>query len=157
MEPFSWLLKSGMEPFYWLVILVIFLVIEIITLGLTTIWFAGGALIAFIAAILHFPLIAQIALFLLVSLLMLTFTRPVAERYFNAQREQTNVNSMIGKEAKVTVEIDNFNQTGTVLLNGVEWTARSVEDKVTIPSGSRVEICQIEGVKVFVRSVDRVG
>ncbi|MDE6852698.1 MAG: NfeD family protein, partial [Lachnospiraceae bacterium] len=99
-----------MEPFYWLIALVVFLIIEIITLGLTTIWFAGGALVGFIAAILQFPLFVQIALFLLVSLIMLIFTRPVAERYFNAQREQTNVNSMIGKEAKVTVEIDNFNQ-----------------------------------------------
>lgn len=143
-----------MEPFYWLIALVVFLIIEIITLGLTTIWFAGGALVAFIAAILGAPLLLQIVLFLFVSLILLIFTRPVAERYFNAHREQTNVNSMIGKEAKVTVEIDNFNQTGTVLLNGVEWTARSVEDKVTIPSGSRVEICQVEGVKVFVKNVE---
>lgn len=143
-----------MEPFYWLIALVVFLVIEIITLGLTTIWFAGGALVGFVAALLHAPLLAQIVLFLLVSLILLIFTRPVAERYFNAQREQTNVNSMIGKEAKVTVEIDNFNQTGTVLLNGVEWTARSMEDKVTIPSGTRVEICQVEGVKVFVKNAE---
>lgn len=140
-----------MEPFYWLIALVVFLVIEIITLGLTTIWFAGGALVAFIAAILHLPLLVQIALFLLVSLLMLIFTRPVAERYFNAQREQTNVNGMIGREAKVTVEIDNFNQTGTILISGVEWTARSIEDRDIIPPGSRVEICRVEGVKVFVK------
>ena len=154
MEPFSWLLKSGMEPFYWLILLVVFLIIEIITLGLTTIWFAGGSLVAFVAAILHFPLLAQIVLFLLVSFLLLIFTRPVAARYFNAQREQTNVNGMIGKEAKVTVDIDNFNQTGTVLLNGVEWTARSLEDKDIIPSGSRVEIRRVEGVKVFVKKVE---
>lgn len=140
-----------MEPFYWLIALVVFLVIEIITLGLTTIWFAGGALVAFVAAILHLPLLVQIVLFLLVSLLMLIFTRPVAERYFNAQREQTNVNGMIGREAKVTVEIDNFNQTGTILVSGVEWTARSLEDRDIIPPGSRVEICQVEGVKVFVK------
>ena len=154
MEPFSWLLKSGMEPFYWLILLVVFLIIEIITLGLTTIWFAGGSLVAFVAAILHFPLLAQIAVFLLVSFMLLIFTRPVAARYFNAQREQTNVNGMIGKEAKVTVDIDNFNQTGTVLLNGVEWTARSLEDKNIISSGSRVEICRVEGVKVFVKEVE---
>lgn len=143
-----------MEPFYWLIALVVFLVIEIITLGLTTIWFAGGALVAFVAAILHLPLLVQIVLFLLVSLLTLIFTRPVAERYFNAQREQTNVNGMIGKEAKVTVEIDNFNQTGTILISGVEWTARSLEDRDIIPPGSRVEICRVEGVKVFVKRKD---
>ena len=64
------------------------------------------------------------------------------------------MNGMIGREAKVTVEIDNFNQTGTVLLNGVEWTARSMEDKNIIPSGSRVEICRVEGVKVFVKETE---
>lgn len=140
-----------MEAFYWLIALVILLIIEIITLGLTTIWFAGGALVAFIAAILQAPLLIQIVLFLVVSFVLLIFTRPIAERYFNANRQKTNVNSMIGKEAKVTADIDNFNQTGQVKLGSVEWTARSEEDGVKIAAGSRVEICRVEGVKVFVK------
>lgn len=140
-----------MEAFYWLAALVLLLVIEIITLGLTTIWFAGGALVAFIAAVLHAPLLVQIVLFLVVSFALLIFTRPIAERYFNANRQKTNVNSMIGKEAKVTVDIDNFNQTGQVMVGSVEWTARSEEDGVKIAAGSRVEICRVEGVKVFVK------
>ncbi len=140
-----------MEPFYWLIALVVFLIIEIITLGLTTIWFAGGALVAFIAAILQAPLLVQIVLFLVVSFALLIFTRPVAERYFNADRQKTNVNSLIGKEAKVTADIDNFNQTGKVMIGAVEWTARSEEEEVKIEAGSRVEICRVEGVKVFVK------
>lgn len=140
-----------MEPFYWLIALVVLLIIEIITLGLTTIWFAGGALVAFLAAILHAPLLVQIIVFLVVSLILLIFTRPIAERYFNADRQKTNVNSMIGKEAKVTADIDNFDQTGKILIGAVEWTARSEEDEVKIAAGSRVEICRVEGVKVFVK------
>lgn len=142
-----------MEPFYWLIALVVLLIIEIITLGLTTIWFAGGALVAFIAAMLNAPLLVQIVLFLVVSFALLIFTRPVAERYFNANRQKTNVNSMIGKEAKVTVDIDNFDQTGQVKVGAVEWTARSMEDHVKIAAGSRVEICRVEGVKVFVKEL----
>lgn len=140
-----------MEPFYWLIALVVLLIIEIITLGLTTIWFAGGALVAFIAAMLQAPLPVQIVLFFVVSLALLFFTRPIAERYFNANRQKTNVNSMIGKEAKVTTDIDNFDQTGQVMIGSVEWTARSEEDGVKIAAGSRVEICRVEGVKVFVK------
>lgn len=66
-----------MEPLYWLILLAIFLVIEIITLGLTTIWLAGGALVGFLAAVLHVPLPIQIVLFLVVSIVLIVFTRPV--------------------------------------------------------------------------------
>ncbi len=106
-----------MEPLYWLILLAIFLVIEIITLGLTTIWLAGGALVGFLAAVLHVPLPIQIVLFLVVSIVLIVFTRPVAERYFNNSREQTNVGGIIGREGKVIVTIDNFNQTGAVLID----------------------------------------
>ena len=108
-----------MEPLYWLILLAIFLVIEIITLGLTTIWLAGGALVGFLAAVLHVPLPLQIVLFLVVSIVLIVFTRPVAERYFNNSREQTNVGGIIGREGKVIVTIDNFSQTGAVVSDGI--------------------------------------
>lgn len=142
-----------MEPFYWLIALALFLIIEIITLGLTTIWFAGGALVGFLAAVFHVPVIVQILLFLAVSIILLIFTRPVAERYFNNNREKTNVNGMIGKEGKVTVAIDNFNQTGTILVNGVEWTARSCDDQANISRGAKVIVRRVEGVRAFVEEV----
>ena len=66
-----------MTPFYWLIALAVLLVIEIITLGLTTIWFAGGALVAFVLALFNVPLLVQITVFLVVSILLLLFTRPV--------------------------------------------------------------------------------
>ena len=129
-----------MEPLYWLILLAIFLVIEIITLGLTTIWLAGGALVGFLAAVL-----------LVVSIVLIVFTRPVAERYFNNSREQTNVGGIIGREGKVIVTIDNFNQTGAVLIDGIEWTARSDEEDVVIETGERIVVTRVEGVRVFVK------
>lgn len=139
-----------MTPFYWLIALAVLLVIEIITLGLTTIWFAGGALVAFVLALFNVPLLVQIAVFLVVSILLLVFTRPVVEKKLNGSRIKTNVNSMVGKEGRVTETIDNFNQKGIVVINGLEWTARSSSDDLIIPEGSRVVINEIKGVKVFV-------
>ena len=78
----------------WLVLLVILVVVELITMGLTTIWFAGGALAAALISIPGTPLALQILVFLIVSALLLYFTRPVAVKYFNRDRIRTNVESM---------------------------------------------------------------
>ena len=76
---------------FWLVLLIVCIGIEVLTLGLTTIWFAGGALVAIFASLLYAPVFVQIILFFLVSLLMLFFTRPIAVKYFNRDRVKTNV------------------------------------------------------------------
>jgi len=145
--------RNIMAPFYWLIALAVFLVIEIITLGLTTIWFAGGSLIAFVASLFGVPIVVQIVLFFVVSFILLFFTRPLVEKHLNNNREKTNVNSMIGKEGKVTEEIDNFNQKGTIIVNGLEWTARSIEDGITIPNGSKVIVKDVQGVRAIVSRV----
>ncbi len=141
-----------MTPFYWLIALAVFLVIEIITLGLTTIWFAGGSLVAFVLALCNVPVLIQVTVFLIVSILLLVITRPVIEKKLNESRTKTNVNSILGKEGKVTETIDNINQTGTVVINGLEWTARSINDEV-VSEGSSVIVEEIRGVKVIVSPV----
>ena len=72
------------------------------------------------------------------------------EKRLNGSRIKTNVNSMVGKEGRVIETIDNYNQKGIVVVNGLEWTARSSSDDLIIPEGSRVVINEIKGVKVFV-------
>lgn len=144
-----------MIPFYWLIALAVFLVIEIITMGLTTIWFAGGSLVAFIASLLGVPVVIQIAIFFVISFVLLFFTRPVVEKHLNNSRTKTNVNSMIGKEGKVTEEIDNFNQKGTIVVNGLEWTARSSDDDIIIPNGSKIIVKDVQGVKAIVGKVSK--
>ncbi len=141
-----------MQEMMWLIILALCLVVEIATLGLVTIWFAGGALVAFFVAMITDNLLVQVIVFLAVSLLLLFFTRPVAKRFYNNKRTKTNVDSVIGEQCKVTETIDNFNETGTVLLNGLEWTARSKENTV-IATGARVKVCAVDGVKVIVEQV----
>lgn len=140
-----------MEVMIWLGILIAAIIIEVITLGLTTIWFAGGALVAVIAAAFGAPLIIQIILFILVSLLLLIFTRPIAVKYFNKDRVRTNVESLVGRQAIVISEIDNLQGIGQVTVSGQEWSAKSAEDPVSLPVGAVVDIVAISGVKLVVR------
>lgn len=91
-------------PVYWLIALVVFLVIEAATLGLATIWFAGGALVALIAAMCGAGIVIQIVLFLVVSLVLLFFTRPFAVRFLNKDTLKTNVDRVVGMEGVVTEE-----------------------------------------------------
>ena len=106
-----------MDPIYWLLLFIVLLVVEIITLGLTTIWFAGGALVSFILAMLHVGSMLQWGVFCAVSLILLFATRPWAVRYFNSQKkEKTNVDSLAGKTAVVTSEIRNLEGKGEVHL-----------------------------------------
>ena len=136
---------------FWLVLLIVAIIVEVATMGLTSIWFAGGALVAILAALLHLPVFVQVLLFFLVSLLLLFFTRPVAVRYFNKERVRTNVESMVGRQAVVTGEIDNIQGTGQVTVSGQEWSARSVDDSLRIPVGNVVNIVSVSGVKLIVR------
>lgn len=139
-----------MEPVVWLILLVVLIIIEIITLGLSTIWFAGGALVAFIAALCHAPVPLQVILFLVVSILLLVFTRPLAVRFLNQNRVRTNVESLIGKNAVVSETIDNLKSAGRVTVNGLSWMARSRDDGKIIEKDAVVRIIRVEGVKLIV-------
>ena len=126
------------EVFAWLALLILLVLIELATMGLTTIWFAAGALVATIAAACGAPL------------LMLVFTRPVAMRYFNVGRAKTNVDSVLGERGIVTGRIDNLHSCGQVTLKGMEWSARSQETEGTIEEGTVVIVKKIDGVKLIV-------
>ena len=140
-----------MEPIMWLILLACFLVVEAITVGLTTIWFAGGALVAAIASGLGAGILIQWVLFLIVSLALLIFTRPMAVRYMNKGVPKTNVNSLIGERAVVIQKINNLEQTGQVRINDIAWMARTSSDEVTIPEHAIVTIEDVQGVKLIVK------
>lgn len=139
------------EVAFWLILLIICIGIELPTLGLTTIWFAGGALVAIFAAVVGAPIWLQAVIFIVVSLLLLFFTRPVAVKYFNKDRVKTNVESMVGRQAIVISEVDNLQGIGQVTVGGQEWSARSADDQVNIAVGAVVTVVAINGVKLVVR------
>ena len=136
--------------YYWLIAFVILAIIEIPTQGLTTIWFAVGAIVAAIAAALNLPFFVQLLLFTVVSLLLLIFIRAFAVQFFNKNRIRTNSESLVGKQAIVTEDINNLKATGQVVLNGQEWSARSVNDMLCIEKGAVVVVHGIQGVKLMV-------
>ena len=135
---------------FWLVVMVALIVIELATLGLTTIWFACGALVAVVAAALDAPLLLQILMFVVVSFAVLLAVRPIAVKYFNKDRTRTNIESMIGRQAIVVSEIDNMQGIGQVTVNGMEWSARSTINELKIAVGHVVVIRAVDGVKLIV-------
>ena len=145
-----------MEVIAWLIALVVLLLIEGATVTLVCIWFAGGALIGMLAAALHAPIWLQVLLFLLVSIILLVYTRPIAMKFFNKDREKTNVSGIIGKQAIVVDEIDNLQGLGQVTVGGQEWTARNVVEGEIIPVGTVVVVEEVKGVKLMVRSTPKV-
>ena len=134
----------------WLALTAVLLIIEIATLGLTTIWFAAGALFAFFAALLGMNQGIQIGVFVVVSVVLLFFTRPLAVKYLNTKTIKTNTEAQVGKTARVIVDINNLKSQGQVVINGLEWTARSSDDTVVFKIGDAVTIVGIEGVKLIV-------
>ena len=140
-----------MKAIFWLILFIILLIIEICTLGLTTVWFAIGALVSWILALLQVSLPVQVIVFLVVSILLFILTRPIAIKYFNRNREKTNADGLIGQVAIVTETIDAIQSTGVVVINGMEWSAKASDGQV-IEEGVQVMVESIQGVKLIVKN-----
>ncbi len=134
---------------FWLFITGVLIVAEAMTVNLVSIWFAGGALAALVAAALGGPVWLQALLFLAVSAILLLGLRPFARKLTRGKNYATNVDSNIGKLAVVIEPIDNLRGTGRVMIGPVDWTARS-EDGSVIAKGEKVRVLRVEGVKVCV-------
>ena len=139
-----------MVSFYWLVFFLILVGIEAATLALTTIWFAGGALTAFILSLFGVSVEAQLVVFVVVSFILLFFTRPWAMRYVERNRTKTNVEGLVGKTVRVTQEVNNRMNTGTAMLDGQEWSARAVKEEQVYAANTLVVVKEIRGVKLIV-------
>lgn len=137
--------------FIWLALMIIFIIIEMVTVGLTSIWFAGGALVALFAAFFGISIFGQIVLFLIVSFTLVFFTRPFALKFVKPHNVKTNYEDIIGKEVRVTETIDNYADTGAAVFNGQEWTARSTDQNVVFQKGKTVQVVEIKGVTLYVK------
>ncbi|MCR5271585.1 MAG: NfeD family protein [Lachnospiraceae bacterium] len=137
----------------WLGLFIIFLVAEAVTVGLATIWFAGGALAALIISLFTDNFLIQVFVFIIVSIILLWAVRPFALKYMKPRKTETNYKETIGKSARVIEKIDNNMESGRVVSGGQEWMARSSVDRVTIETNSMVKILEIKGVKAIVEPV----
>ena len=144
-----------MMTWVWLGAIVAFGVLEALTAGLVSIWFVAGGFAALLAAISGLGTTAQVVLFILVSAAALILTRPLVKRYTQGKAIPTNADRVVGQKAKVTEPIDNENSTGAVYVDGKTWSARSADGSV-IPAGTQVRIEKMEGVKLFVTSLEKM-
>ena len=147
---------AEMNPavFIWLIAVVVFLGVEISTVTLTSIWFAAGALAAMLVAMFNGNLIIQIIAFLIVAFGLLYATKPWSKKFIDTKKENTNADRAIGQEVRVMERVSNIDQTGRVFVNGLDWTARTEDDNITIEQGELVRVLRIAGVKLIVERVE---
>jgi len=138
------------DAIFWIAAMIVFFIVEAATVGLASIWFAIGSVAALICALLHGPVWLQVVWFLAVSVATLILTRPFVKRFVNGRTVATNADRNLGRAAPVIERIDNLASTGAVRLDGVTWTARSLNDEVTIEPGTTVIVREIRGVKLMV-------
>ena len=140
-----------MNEWIWLIFFILFLGVEVLTMGLTTVWFAGGALVAFFVNLAGGSTFMQVVVFLIVSTLLILVTRPLAIKYLNKNTEKTNVERLIGREAIVKEEINALNATGKVMLDGMEWSAKAKDINKVYSLEQLIIVEEIQGVKLVVK------
>lgn len=135
----------------WLIVLIIAIILEAVSLGLTTIWFAFGALAAWLVSLAVDSLVIQIVVFLMVSLALLLGMRPLAVKWLKIGRHRTNADALVGQEGFVTEAIEPLMTTGQVKVGSQTWTAISKE---SLLKGEKVKILEIQGVKLVVKKAN---
>ena len=135
----------------WVILMIVFLVVEGAAPGLVSIWFAIGALAALISSLLGAQIWLQAVWFVVVSLIALIATRPLAKKYVNSRTQATNADMLIGQECIVTETIDKLRGTGAVSVGGKVWTARADGEETVIEAGAVAVVERIEGVKLIVK------
>ena len=145
----------NMYILFWLIAMIVFIVGEMITVGLTCIWFAAGALVALIIAAFGGGIVFQIVAFLLVSGILLWMTRPWAKRFINSKVQKTNVERVVGERACVTERVSNLDQTGRAVVLGQDWSIRTEDDNEIIEPGTLIEVVRVSGVKLIVKNVEK--
>jgi len=137
---------------FWLVMIVLFLMVEASTVTLVSLWFAAGSLAAMLVALTGAGIGFQVTVFVIVAAVSLTALRPLVRKHIKPKLTKTNVDAVVGTTGLVTTPIDNVSAVGQVKLGAVYWSARSVSGE-PIAEGTLVKAERIEGVKVFVSPV----
>lgn len=138
----------------WLIAVVVFLVVELSTVTLTSIWFAAGALAAMLVAMFGGNSIIQIIAFLIVAFSLLYATKPFAKRFIDTKKVSTNADRAIGQKVRVLERVSNLDQTGRAIVLGQEWTVRTDDDNMIIEQGELVRVLRIAGVKLIVEKAE---
>jgi len=139
--------------FFWGILCVVMVIAEFASMQLVSIWFAVGAIGAFCMALADFGFTAQLAVFVLVSVVLLLATRPLLKSVRVKQVARMNADKGIGETAVIIEEVDPAHGTGRARTNGVDWIAVSETGEV-IPPETVVIISRIDGAKLIVRRAE---
>ena len=137
----------------WLIAAGVLALIEALTQGLTSIWFAFAAAAAAVTALAGGSAALQVIVFIGVSLILLIFTRPVVKRKLNSRVEMTNVDAVTGQEGIVLEKVSHL-QPGQVKADGKVWTA-GCEEGETIEKGKVVIVKGVRGVTLTVEDKEK--
>ncbi len=143
------------EAIFWLVVMVIFLIVEMATVSLVSIWFVGGSLAAFLVSFITDKPWIEVVVFLVVSLALLFLVRPMAAKIGVKKQDQirSGAQALVGKRAVVTESIDNLHAKGEVQVNGQYWSAKTMDDDVLIEKDSVVVVQEVDGVRLVVKKL----
>ena len=133
----------------WFLLTITFFVLEATTYNLTSIWFAIGSVAALVVSAFCNVFWIQLTVSLVISLILLIFTKPFAEKKLKLKKEPTNSDMVIGKIGIITKDITQDKFAGQVKVNGAVWSAVSKDNSVVL-EGERVKIVSIDGVKLVV-------
>ena len=143
------------QPWHiWVIIALVFFIIEFFTSGFAVACFSIGALAAAIGSACHCSLIWQIVLFAVFSFLAFVFVRPLVLKYFFKKNgdKLTNANALVGKKGKVSSDIDPEKGYGRVAIDGDDWKAVSI-DGGFISKGTVVEVVSIDSIIITVKTI----
>ena len=138
-------------PWVWVAVTIICVVIESLTLALTTIWFGISAFVMVFLAFTPLPFVAQLFIFVALAMALLIFTRPVVKKKLSQKQIATNYERIIGQIAVVTKKITALDK-GSIKINGMEWTA-AVKEDIVLEKGSKCIIEEIAGVTAYVKQI----
>ncbi|MBD5788277.1 NfeD family protein [Cellulosimicrobium terreum] len=139
-----------MDWLWWVGAALVFALIELISLDLVLIMFAGGALAAAGVNAAGGPLWLQIVVFGVVAAVLLLALRPYLLRHLRSRGPltETNVAAHVGRTALAVDRVTELG--GRVKLVGEVWTARTEPDALEIPAGAEVRVLRIDGATAVV-------
>lgn len=140
-------------PYIWIGIIVFALILKVHTFTFFPVWFIPSAFAAFILSLFKVRVWIQVIIFFILTLISLVFSRIILKKL--VKHKNSNIpnfarnDSLIGENAIVTEEINNYKNTGTIRINGLIWEAQAEDDDIIYEIGLVVIILRIEGVRLI--------
>ena len=141
----------SIDPIFWLIAAVGFLVLEGMTFSMVSVWFAAGSAAALLSCLFHPPFKVQAVVFIVVSVLCLAAFKPLTQR-LRQKPTPTNGDRSLGREAKVLTPVS-AEEMGRVRLDGVDWNARCATPGDTLAPGQSCRVTEIHSTLLIVEPV----